>query len=295
MPPRDFLAAISSEQSDQRKKQAEQAHAFVRDHHIFFEEADTNEDLALSLDEFIAALPHRVRSTHSYDEIVGWFDSIDADGDGVVTSDEFFYWSMGAASMASGAGVIDVFRRYDANLDGKLDEQEFADACREMGFGDHAHALIRELPINDDRTIDYLQLVETVRERKGSPGSQGASHSMKQFLCAMAWNQVGDGELVDTSSWEVSGESPSALRQALQALCNAHSVRLSELLKTIDTSDDQAISLGEWVRGMQEKCGYVGEDAILEQIFYELDDDGSGLVHFEEVRAAPPLRPSPAP
>ena len=69
-------------------------------------------------------LPAHLREQRPLADLISWFEMIDADGDGTLTLDEFFKWSISAASIVSGAGVVAIFKRYDADGSGRLDRSE---------------------------------------------------------------------------------------------------------------------------------------------------------------------------
>ena len=114
----------------------------MRQHAMFFSEADANDDGQLDYDEFVAAIPAHVRSKRTAEELRSWFELLDEDGTGSVGRDEHLAWALNAASLASGAGVQKVFRRYDRDGSGQLSELEFCRAARDFGVGDHAEVCV---------------------------------------------------------------------------------------------------------------------------------------------------------
>ena len=62
------------------------------------------------------------------------FGLMDRDGNGYVSQQEFFTWTLTVAADEMGTGLEAVFRRYDATGEGVLDAKEFALACEDMGF-----------------------------------------------------------------------------------------------------------------------------------------------------------------
>jgi len=88
---------------------------------------------------------------------------------------------------------------------------------------------------------------------------------------------------IDTSSWLMCASEPWTVRVALAECCSMHSVRLTDLLGTVDTSEKSALDLEEFVHFMVTRCGHQGGRAVLNKIFDDLDEDGSGLCSFEEL------------
>ena len=52
--------------------------AHIRQHHLFFLEANANGAKALTMDEFYAGLPDHIKSEYTARQIQGWFDMIDS-------------------------------------------------------------------------------------------------------------------------------------------------------------------------------------------------------------------------
>lgn len=95
--------------------------------------------------------PRAIREQYSTDEIRTWFLQADSDGNGSLSVNEFFRWSMANISSHFGDSALRVaFSHYDKDGTGSLDALEFAAACNDLGFGASAHQIFREL--DDDRS-----------------------------------------------------------------------------------------------------------------------------------------------
>ena len=70
----------------------------------------------LTFDQFVAALPARVREVRKPSEFRQWFDQLDANALGWITMSAFFAWSMSADSIVSGSGAKRVFMRFDTDV-----------------------------------------------------------------------------------------------------------------------------------------------------------------------------------
>lgn len=74
-----------------------------------------------------------------------WFDACDRDQNGVIDAEEFFLFSIQAASGQGGfdvAGLSEVLiRAYDKSGDGQMDRTEFGKMARTLGFGEQADVL----------------------------------------------------------------------------------------------------------------------------------------------------------
>ena len=104
-----------------------------------FAEADENGDNALSWSEFLLMQPPPVRDKHGDEEIRSWFEEIDADGDGSVSINEYFTWTLSKALHNGDSGLRAVFMEYDKDGTGCLDAREFQRIADDIGFGAAAH------------------------------------------------------------------------------------------------------------------------------------------------------------
>jgi len=101
--------------------------------------------MQLSWDEFINVLPAKVRRENSQQQLIEIFNSIDTDGSGSISMDEYFLFALSIAAEQTGAGIEMIFRKYDENGEGSLDAAEFSRAVEDMGFGSIAHELFLEV------------------------------------------------------------------------------------------------------------------------------------------------------
>lgn len=216
----------------------------MRRQRSFFQAADVDGNERLTFAEFIDALPSHLRDSKPLAELQEWFATIDTDDSGAISLNEWFEWSMAAASNISGAGVIDIFQSFDHDRSGRLDRAEFRRACESVGFGEHADHLFRELPLNADQTVNYLKTIERIT------AGLSCSSTMKSFLASMAWTD-GTESSSGGGGWSLAADSPEELRSELGKLLRWHGVRIDELFETIDASSDRNVSEDEFVDGLQ--------------------------------------------
>lgn len=62
--------------------------------------------------QFVSALPMHLRLQRSNAELKSWFSLMDEDGNGHVSMNEFFAWSLSASAVITGTGIIQGFQRY---------------------------------------------------------------------------------------------------------------------------------------------------------------------------------------
>jgi Ca2+-binding EF-hand superfamily protein len=255
---------------------AREAMILMRQHVMFFHEADKMGNLCLEFDEFEAELPDLVRQKHSQQELLRWFRLADKDGRGSITMAKFVEWSVTMARMVTACDVLT-----------GMDEVTFTTRlARDMGFGDHAQELFAELAIGRNGTDDCSVLAD----RQGGPSHMPKrdAQCMREFLVAMGWNSTKDvGQELDTRGWEF-GEGVTDLQglaSALKTLLERHRVKLSQVFELMDANDNNFLNQTEFVAGLFDLLGFRGERSILVGTFAALDDDSSGKLTFDEVHA----------
>jgi len=201
---------------------------------------------------------------------------------GTVTLANYFEWSLGTACPKSGetmlaAGMQSIFRKYDVDASGRLDEMEFTNAVHDMGFGDAAHELFFQLPVLLDGTVDYRSLMQRVRRIAASPG-------LKRFSAAVE-EASQKREIVLDVAHRFEGETPEEVRQSLLALLELNGLTLSDIFREMDDDGSALVAWDEFTRAFQKELHFCGSRVVLEQIFEVLDGDGSGKVGFIELQA----------
>ena len=116
----------------------------VRRDGLRFAEADADGDNVLTFDEFLSMQPKTVRQEHSEEEVRAWFDAVDLDGSGTLSVNEFFLWTLQKEAMKDMKGMRAIFQSHDKNSSGCLDMGEFQRVCDELGFGAVAHDSVKE-------------------------------------------------------------------------------------------------------------------------------------------------------
>ena len=152
---------------------------------------DVESDRVLSFDEFINIVPSELRAQASEETLRELFACADADGDGTVSQEEYFLfslrWAAECSGSAGGGGLRATFARFDAgNKDGQVNLVEFTRAMEPYGFADAAHHLFAELDRDGTGTVNYSELLEAV-EGHGSSGD--LSDNARQLLLQLSFSE----------------------------------------------------------------------------------------------------------
>ena len=227
----------------------------------------------INFDEFVSyILP--ITGDRSEEDLREWWSLMDIDGDGLLRKDEYFIYSLCAASRKSGSGIAGIFEKYDQDASGNLDIIEFERALDEMGFGDIAEAVFEEHASPGGASISYMALLKEIEIKTSQP-------AMRQFLIALAADSM---LTVDTSAWSFDGDTPEQARVNLAGLLKQHGVRLSDVFQQLDDDGSFSLSLEE-MRAAFWELGFRGKPEVVEQTFAQLDADGSGRIGFDELAA----------
>ena len=98
------------------------ASVLMRQHLMFFNEADVDGDSALDFEEFVAALPENVRTAYPQRKLRQFFRLADEDGSGSITMSEFVTWSLAMASRHGLDSARSERLVSDAALDQRLED-----------------------------------------------------------------------------------------------------------------------------------------------------------------------------
>jgi Ca2+-binding EF-hand superfamily protein len=240
----------------------------VRQHVMFFHEADKNGELEIDYNEFVEELPDDVKA-HSKETLQAWFNLADRANAGKVSMAAFVEWSATMAELVTGVDLLS-----------GLDESRFTKVAIAMGFGDYTSELYKAISLNRNGEIGG---VLGDNERLNATELR----SMRAFLSAMNWDSTSDTESsnVDTTGWTFTGTDVESARLSLKALFREQGVKVSQIFEKIDESDDNVLSKDEFLEGLLGPLGFAGDPSILTDCFLDVDDDGDGVVTYGEMHS----------
>lgn len=283
-----------SGRQDSGSKMARQIAASTMNDAQAFAEFDANGDQKLDFDEFYSMQPNAVRDLYPVELFREWFDLADADGNGTLTVNEFFAWSIANAGMSHGGKALEaLFKRWDNDGTGLLDSIEFAAACEDLGFGSVATEIFKSIDTDGSGTVAYSELISGLT-RNGSHAGVETKVQLTAFACSVSTAKAQKKAAIatiDTSGWRIKGRDAGGVRSELQELLRASDLNVADLMRLFD-EDGKAdetgplhllIDQGEFHRTMRGKFGYKGPPDVLTQIFAGLDTDASGQIGFDEL------------
>lgn len=228
--------------------------------------------------------PKKIRDSYTVAEIKSWFSAADSDGDGTLSPNEFFMWSLSNNSAMYGSKTIeDIFRRFDADGTGQLDFVEFSAACAKLGFAGTARDIFMDLDEDGSGTVGYRELIDNLR------GKVPITSETRNMLTSMIWAyNSGTKEdavrVMDTSNWVLHGEDAASIRAELQNQLKESGSYVSELMRVFELDTLQSvIDRDEFVNVFRMKLGFKGMAYVLKDCFRSMDFDNSGTIGYCEM------------
>ena len=241
-----------------------------------FAEADKDGNNALDWDEFLDMQPSRIRECHSDDEIRKWFQEADVDGNGTVSINEFFLWSLQRQTLSSTEGLRAIFAEYDTDGSGEVDLREFQRIADDLGFGAAANEIFIDLDDDQSGRIRYEEVIQRLmpppKDTSGASGGEAddeygespddvpvaerSSPTTKKFLMAIAWSAVdldpsapsaerNDHVRINAASWTVDAEDAETLCEQIRTGCLESGASVADLIEIFNFDGDGGASLGQ--------------------------------------------------
>jgi Ca2+-binding EF-hand superfamily protein len=171
--------------------------------------------------------PLRILEHHTREEIRQWYDDADESGDGKLTVNEFFEWSLHKSKVGGAAVLEQVFRKYDADGGSSLNADEFKRMATDLGFGHAAAEVFAVLDYDRSGSISFKEMLASLKTT--TPRNMETKKLL--FGCIWSWGMDETSasdfrKKVDTRKWRIrSSEAPAVyheLRALLQSSGAAH-------------------------------------------------------------------------
>lgn len=292
----------------------------AREASLAFYEADANQDGSLDFEEFKDAVKRMRRMDVTKDankggtvlddrdeaQLFELFNSIDVDGSGTLTQDEYFLWALSVAC-EQGCGLEPIFRKYDTSGEGQLDASEFALAIEDLGFsGTFAQDLFIELDDDNSGSVSYKELTTTIKHKLSAISEQSKKLlTTLAFSEAKAWDEAEVTDInghshgftasslekrIAAENWgsKLKGPDGNSFRKQLHDLLQGSALRDSDLYNMlvcplVKYEGSRPLTKEVFVEGCR-RLGYTGATGMLLSLYKRLDTDRSGVVGFSEIR-----------
>lgn len=262
-------------------------HDIVKGSATAFVTADKNDDQVLTFEEFLAIVPEDMKAQHTMDTLRETFDMADANSDGTVSLEEYFFWTLTWAANNSGAAIRlqECFAQYDTTGDGKLNLREFCAAVATWGYGDLGHKIFRELDTDLTGTVSYQELLSALKTRRGNYSTE-----CRQLLTAMSFQMEsltkaqGPGRILDVPKCTWVAESVTHLRETMREFMHLERAKPWDVWCTLMKAANakRRMNRTQFLKSMRTAMSCDASDKVLEGCFDEMDDDQCGEVYFDE-------------
>ena len=265
-----------------------------RDAMRFYEaDAKGNSDHKLDFKEFLVMQPPAIKKSHTEAEIRGWFDAADTDGDGAVSINEFFVWTLQKEALNGMDGLRSLFECYDKDGTGCIDMHEFQRICDDLGFGGAAHEIFMDLDEDNSGHVQYSELIdrlmpspESITKVKKSkagaaynPGSRMESDETKRFLMAVSWSANDSdtrfGTKLDISDWKVDAVDEEGLMKQLKESIQESGATVADLIELFNYENAGSrlsknyydVLEKEFIQTLRQKLNYEGPLETIRGVF----------------------------
>ncbi|KOO25580.1 calcium-dependent protein kinase 17-like protein [Chrysochromulina tobinii] len=229
--------------------------------------------------------PASVHAKHSREEIRKWFDAADDNGDGELSIEEFFKWSLHKASQKFGETTLNtVFEKFDKDRSGYLNAWEFEQAATEMGFGGVADHLFKSLDHDCSGTVTYSELIASLQA-----GTTEVDVETKTLLSSLLWTaDVGvkseSNRSLKTAVDEVQGRDVPTVMYELREVLLKHGGQTIDLMKLFDddATNEYIIDDMEFTKAMRTRFGFKGTKKLLDNVFKAIANGRRAGIGFDE-------------
>ena len=250
-----------------------------------FAEYDLDANRKLDFEEFHQMQPASVRAKHRREEIRKWFDAADDNGDGELSIEEFFKWSLHKASQKFGETTLNtVFEKFDKDRSGYLNAWEFEQAATEMGFGGVADHLFKSLDHDCSGTVTYAELIASLQA-----GTTEVDVETKTLLSSLLWTaDVGvkseSNRSLKTAVDEVQGRDVPTVMYELREVLLKHGGQTIDLMKLFDddATNEYIIDDMEFTKAMRTRFGFKGTKKLLDNVFKAIANGRRAGIGFDE-------------
>ena len=224
-----------------------------------FDALDTSLDGLLSFDELKAGLAGKATDA----ELRALIDAVDKNGDGLISRQELTNASISDLRLGITSTLSKSFSDLDNNVDGLLTFAELKAGLSGIATDETLHAMMRGMDLNNDGVINKLENIVIAK----MPNDAVLTTVLKNKMDALSSKTL----------------TAAQVEQALSPVASDEDI--AQLIKRVDVNGDGLISKQELtntrIAGLAD--GIAGS---LGPMFNSIDFDASGLIDYDEFRAA---------
>jgi len=261
--------------------------------------ADADGDNKLDFGEFCTFVRAREEGEHTDEALQARFAALDEDGSGKVDMNEYLQFSLRDALARSATRVVDLFRAWDEDRSGSVDSKEFYRAIRSLGFDvsqEDSDAVFTSLDEDGSGKLEYAELNAMLRKGEGSSvakrnlarvaaSREDRGRGSKMTAKNVNVNYVSSRVAVLPDTIKLDASSGISVQEQLRAVLIETSVKLIDLFREWDIDGNGALDKKE-LRQAVAALGYEAPRKDVDALFDSIDDDGTGLIEFEEFKKA---------
>jgi len=250
------------------------------------------------------------------------FAAFDADHSGTISVHEYLVFSLCDRLMQTNDRVIDLFKKWDEDNSGEIDEREFFRAVTALGFAvpaTVASKVFKSLDTDHSKSLKYAELAEMLKRRnvgavaskqellRYTPGGQQANRDTRGAKASArdSYNYVAVRTRALPAEARIDPHSPVPVMEQLGALLTANAQTVIRLFLDWDEDGNGAVDKAEFRRalqGLNYKAPTKTIDALFDSLDAEKTKGSAGFLEIEEInkglakfvrasnsRAPPPL------
>ena len=263
----------------------------MRQNAMEYNAADADNDNMLDFDEFCAMVQEREVGDFDEATLRKRFDALDGDKSGKVDMQEYIQFSLRDALARSATRVLDLFREWDEDGNGKISRKEFGRAIKALGFNipkDQLATLFDSINTSGSGTIEYAELNRMLRKQEAIDPSlrPGAAGEIKlEATIKTQLRRAHDGMKGSTlaKGVKLDPNSSTPMIEQLRTILFKNAVRIIDLFRDWDEDKNGLVDKKEFRRAMMALVDVGAHKRDVDRLFDSLDGDKSGSIEFAEL------------